>query len=105
MSMSTGLLLCSLPAPHPSSPSRSHSCIPSLQPGNALLWGSTSCLGTPEVPDLASFLPKCLLWSRNKLDVFICTLLFNPHELNPEDLTLQNGIIFIMQMTKPRHVQ
>lgn len=105
MSVSTGLLLSSLPAPHPSSPSRSHSCIPCFQPGDALPWGSTSCLRTLEVPDLASFLPKCLLWSGNKLDVFTYTLLFNPHELNPEDLILQNSIIFILQMTKPRHFQ
>lgn len=104
MSMSTGLLRSSLPPPHPSSPSRSRSCTPGFQPGDALPWSSTSCLGTPEVPDLASFLPKCLLWSGNKLDVFTCTLLFNPHKLNPEDLILQNSI-FILQMTKPRHVQ
>ena len=105
MSVSTGLLLSSLPAPHPSAPSRSCSGTPSFQPGDALPWSSTSCLGTPEVPDLASFLPKCLLWSGNKLDVFTCTLLFNPHELKPEDLILKNSIIFILQMTKPRHVQ
>lgn len=105
MSMSTDLLLSSLPRPYPSSPSRSRSCIPSFQLGDALPWGSTSCLRTPEGPDLASFLPKCLLWSGSKLDVFTCTLLFNPHELYPEDLILQNNIIFILQMTKPRHVQ